>query len=302
MNPSVSAPPPHFPPHFPEAPPALVDVDWLAGRLDDPQVRIVDATFFLPTQQRDAAEEHTECRLPGAVFFDIDAIADPHTNLPHMMPSAELFAARVGELGIANTDHVVAYDAMGVATAACRVWWMFRAFGHGRVSVLDGGLPAWLRRGLPTEEGPPVPPVPRTFSASGPARGVVAVDQVLAALDGGGPPLVDARGAGRFQGVEPEPRPTARAGHVPGSLNLPFLDLLDPREMTFRPSADLAAAFERAGVDPAQPLVAACGSGVTACVLAVGAHLLGHDTVSVYDGSWAEWGDRADLPIVGPEG
>ncbi len=278
-------------------PDALVSTQWLADHLGDADVRVIDATFFLPNMGRDAAAEFEACHIPGAVYFDINDIADPDTPLPHMLSDAQTFAAKVGALGIDNATRVVAYDASGGFLAAARAWWMFRVFGHSNVALLDGGLPKWQEEDRPTESGRPAPQAVR-FTATKDESLVRDVGQVIANIDTRAEQVIDARSPGRFRGAEPEPRPCKKAGHIPGSLNTPVATLMDPTDnFTLRPADDLAAAFRDAGIPMDKPATATCGSGVTACVPTLALYLLGQDRVAVYDGSWAEWGDRDDTPV-----
>jgi thiosulfate/3-mercaptopyruvate sulfurtransferase len=277
-------------------PHALVDTAWLAENLDDPEVFAVDATVFLPTVPRDAIAEFKQCHIPGAVFFDINAVADRDTDLPHMLPDAETFGREVGRLGIGNATRIVAYDANGGTAAAARLWWTFRLFGHQRVAVLNGGLPKWQRDGRPTETGTPNPDETRFEATMNPAMVRNAAD-LSANISSRAEQVVDARSAGRFTGADPEPRPTKKAGHIPGSLNQPVNELMDPEAGVIRPADEIAAAFDRAGVDRTRPIVTTCGSGVTAAFLSFGLYLIGVENAAVYDGSWAEWGNHADTPV-----
>ena len=277
-------------------PHALVDTAWLAANLDNPGVRAVDATFFLPTVARDASAEFEQCHIPNAVFFDIDAVADHDTDLPHMLPDAATFGREVGRLGIGNATHVIVYDVHGGCAAAARLWWTLRVFGHERVAVLDGGLPKWRREGRPTEAGTPTPEETRFEARLNPAM-VRGADDLLANIASPAEQVIDARGAGRFVGVDPEPRPAKKAGHVPGSVNQPFNDLMDAEHGVVRPADQIAAAFDRAGVDRTRPIVTTCGSGVTAAFVSFGLYLIGVENAAVYDGSWAEWGNRDDTPV-----
>ncbi len=274
-------------------PDALVSTDWLAAHLDNPDVVVLDGTWFLG--EGDGRTEYEKSHIPGAVFFDIDEVCDHADPLPHMLPSAALFAEKVGAMGVANSSHVVVYDRFGLQTAA-RVWWEFRFFGHGKVSVLDGGLKKWLAEGRPTEAGTAAPK-PATYRATPHPELVRSLDQLRANLDSRAEQVLDARAAGRFKGTEPEPRPGSRPGHIPGSRNLPYTDLLDPETRTMADADALAAKFRAAGIDLARPVVTSCGSGVTASVLALGLHLIGQDNYAVYDGSWSEWGTRPDVPV-----
>lgn len=275
--------------------PTLVQTEWLASQLDNPSVRIVDATWMLPNVGRKGIEDFSAGHIPGAVFWDIDAIADPASSLPHMMPDEATFERHMNSLGISNDHHVVVYDSVSMMTSA-RVWWALRAFGHDRVSLLDGGAVKWRAEGraLSTDAAE----IGDTSFKSGfnPAM-VRSLDYVRANLDTGAAQVLDARSAGRFAAAEPEPRPECRSGHIPGSFNLPFNTLIDPATSTIRPAAELSASLAEAGIDSARPVVTTCGSGITACVLALAMHLTGKDDVAIYDGSWTEWGSRTDTPI-----
>jgi thiosulfate/3-mercaptopyruvate sulfurtransferase len=274
--------------------PAVVSTEWLAKHLGEPDLRVLDGTWHMPQLKRDAHAEFAQAHIPGAVFFDIDRIADRTGPLPHMLPTADVFADAVGALGIGTDDRVVVYDVRGVISAA-RVWWTFRAFGHDRVAVLDGGLRAWKGEGRPLEADEPVP-TRRQFRAALRPSLVRDLGAVRENLSTRAEQVLDARSRGRFEGTEPEPRAGLRGGHIPGSLNLPYESLYRP-DGTLLPPDALRSAFAGAGVDLDKPITTTCGSGVTASVLALALHLVGSQRVAVYDGSWTEWGGRQDTPV-----
>ena len=276
-------------------PDAVIATEQLAARLGAPELVVLDATFHLPTAKRDARAEFAREHIPGAQFFDIDAIADPGTDLPHMLPSPNDFARAVGALGVGDGVDVVVYDTHGLSSAP-RAWWMLRIFGHRRTRVLDGGLPKWKREGRPVTDAD-APVAPRRFGPRFDRAGVRGKADVRANIASREEQVLDARSAGRFRGVDPEPRPGLRGGHIPGSCSLPYNLLIDPKTQTILPADALRARFVEAGIDMTRPVVTSCGSGVTACVLALGLHLLGHDRVAVYDGSWSEWGLPGDTPV-----
>lgn len=280
-------------------PDALVETDWLAEHLDDPTVVVLDATYFLPHMARNAREEYRAAHIPGARFFDIDAVSDKTTDLPHMLPSAEDFAAAVGALGIGNTTQAVVYDSFGLMSAA-RVWWTFRVFGHDKVAVLNGGMPKWKAEGRPLSDSEPQVR-PANFSASLRPELVTAIGQIRQRVETEAPNIIDARAADRFSGTAAELWPGRRRGHIPGSRNLPFTDLLDPDSKTLIPAAAIRHRFADAGVDfsaGTQPVwTCSCGSGITACALALGGYLIGQTDMAIYDGSWAQWGLPGDTPV-----
>ncbi|HEY6979878.1 3-mercaptopyruvate sulfurtransferase [Reyranella sp.] len=277
-------------------PDALVSTEWLADHLDAPDVRIVDGSFYLPAQKRNPRAEYENQHIPGAVFFDIDEIADTTSPLPHMLPSPEKFSARVRKLGLGDGNKIVIYDTTPM-TGAARVWWMFRAMGHKDVSILDGGLPKWMAEGRAVTDDPPLPRN-RHFTARLDNTLVRSIGDVKELIQSHREQIVDARAAARFRGEAPEPRAGLRGGHMPGAFNLPYNDLIDPTTGTMLPGKQIAARLAASGIDPTKKVTASCGSGVTACVVALGLYLVGAPHAAVYDGSWTEWGGRDDTPIV----
>ncbi len=277
-------------------PEALVSTEWLAAHRDDATIRVVDGSFKMPGVTPTAAQDYRARHIPGAVFFDIDAVADHDSPLPHMLPDAMSFGAAMSELGIGASDHVVVYDSAGVVSAT-RVWWMLRAFGHEGVAVLDGGLPKWLAEGRPVTAEIPTP-TSRLYRIKFRPELVRNKAQITANLTGKTEQVLDARTAERFEGKAPEPWPGRRPGRIPGSLNLPYSRLTNATDKTVVPREELDRRFNEAGVQPDKPVVTSCGSGVTACVLAFGLYLTGREDVAVYDGSWAEWGLPGDTPVA----
>ena len=272
----------------------LVSTDWLAERLGDPTIRPLDATWWFPQEHRDAAREFEAVHLPGAAFFDIDAIADDATPLPHMLPSPEVFAKAVGALGVGDGTTVVVYEVAPPRSAA-RAWWSFRAMGHGDVVVLDGGLAKWRAEGRDVEHGG-AKVAPARFQAKRDAGLVRSLDEVFTALGSGDIQIADARPAARFCGDAPEPRAGLALGHMPGAKNLPMSELFQS-DGAMLPPAELAKKIKAAGIDADKPLIASCGSGITACMIALALARTGHDRTAIYDGSWAEWGAASGAPV-----
>lgn len=273
----------------------LVSTDWLAAHLHDPRVKILDATFKLPGVTPLPIEDYRNAHIPGAAFFDVDAISDHSSPLPHMFPDEAGFAKGAGALGISNEDIVVIYDAGGWV-AAPRAWWMFLAFGHANVRVLDGGLQKWRAEGRPTESGE-AKPKPANFMAKFDPSFVRSKDQMVANLDTKAAQVIDARPAPRFAGSVPEPRPGLRGGHIPGSRNVPYGELFDAATGTMKPLDDLRKAFASRAVALDKPIVTSCGSGVSAGVLTLALYRLGVRGSALYDGSWSEWGAEGGPPV-----
>ena len=276
-------------------PNALVSTEWLSAHLAAPDLRVVDGSFTLPGVTPTARELYGQRHIHGAVFFDIDDIADDKNPLPHMLPSPEKFAQRMRKLGLGDGHRIVVYDSTGLNSAA-RPWWMLRVFGHLDVAILDGGLPKWQAEDRPVTDEPPVPRE-RHFTARLNTLLVRDKAQLLANLATAREQVLDARSRGRFAGTAKEPREGLRGGHIPGSLNLPYDELIDPKTRTVLPAEELARRFAAAGLERGKPVVTSCGSGVTACALAFGLYLLGWPDAAVYDGSWSEWGLPGATPV-----
>ena len=275
--------------------PYVVSTQWLAERLDAPDIAIIDASWHLPAAKRDARAEFAAARIRGAQFFDIDDISESATRLPHMLPSPEKFASRMRRLGIGDGKKVIAYDTAGLFSAA-RAWWMLRIFGHDDVAVLDGGFPKWKAEGHPVDEDPPGKAQERHFSARFQSMMVRDKEDVLAAVKTGKSQVADARSPGRFTGKEPEPRPGVRSGHMPGAANVHYATLLNPDGTLKSPDA-IARVFAEAGIDVRKPVITSCGSGITAAILTLGLNLIGAKEHALYDGSWSEWGAATDTPV-----
>ena len=275
----------------------LVSCDWLARRLGEPDLKVVDASWYLPAMQRDGAAEFRAGHIPHAVHFDIDDICNSASDLPHTLPAPDDFARKVGALGISHRDRIVVYDGQGLFSAP-RVWWMFRIYGAHHVTVLDGGLPAWKAGNHPLESGTPRP-ASCIFEARFDRTAVAAMADVAAALESGAAQVADARAAARFAGSAPEPRPGLPSGHMPGARSLPFTELVADGRLV--DAAAIRAALAAAGIDPARPLITSCGSGVSAAIINLALAAAGLPAARLYDGSWTEWASRG-MPIEPPPG
>ncbi len=271
----------------------LITPAQLRSRLGEAGLVVLDATYYLPNEGKNAAALYTGAKIPGAAFFDVDKIADTESGLPHMLPAPARFAEQVAALGVSSSSHVVVYDQVGLFSAA-RAWWMFRVFGHDNVQVLDGGLPGWIAAGGAVTSTP-VTPAPGDFTPSFRPEMVRSLENMRQNLTTGAEQILDARGAGRFHGTVPEPRAGMRSGHIPGAVSLPFTEIL--RDGALLPADELRAVFNAKGITPESRVVASCGSGVTAAVLALGLVVADLPEAAIYDGSWSEWGGRSDTPI-----
>jgi thiosulfate/3-mercaptopyruvate sulfurtransferase len=273
----------------------LTETEWLASELNAPDIVIIDGSWHMPSEGRDARAEYLEEHIPGAIFFDIDEIADTKSALPHMLPPPEKFSSRMRSMGIGDGSRIVVYDTSGMFSAA-RVWWTFRVMGFDDVTVLNGGLPKWKREGLPLESGEPAPRSTRHFTSRRNADLVRDVYDMKSIIKDHSAEILDARSADRFAGKVAEPRPGVRSGHIPGSLNVPYGKLVNA-DGTLKSKSELERVFVRAGVDLGKPVVTSCGSGITASVLALALAEIGHRRTAVYDGSWSEWGADQSLPV-----
>ena len=270
----------------------LVSTEWLAGALGAPDVMVFDATKYLPNEPFDGLTKYREAHIPGTRFFDIDVVADPDTNLPHMAPSAGRFARLMGEIGISNATRVIFYDQKGLQSSA-RGWWLMKLFGHDKAAVLDGGLPKWLAEGRATESGDAKPAAPTSYTPDFRADLLKGIGDVKRIIADGSALILDARSKGRFDGTAPEPRPGLPSGHMPGAKSVPFNELLSA-DFTMKDAAALRARFAAAGADGSKPIVTSCGTGVTACILALGLKQAGLGDAAIYDGSWTEWAARPE--------
>jgi thiosulfate/3-mercaptopyruvate sulfurtransferase len=281
-----------------ETSPFIVDADWLQQRLGTPGLSIVDASWYLPAAGRNPATEYEAAHIPGALFFDQDAVVDPDSPLPHALPRPEVFARHVGAMGISADDTIVVYDGPGVMSAP-RVWWMFRIFGVFQVYLLDGGIDRWKKEGRPVT-GEPTKVAPCIFHADFDASRVASFDDMKSIVADRSRQIADARSAGRFDGSEPEPRKGLRSGHMPGARSVPVGTL--SRNGSLLPLGELRETIEKAGIDLSKPVVTSCGSGITAAAITLALESLGHKDNKLYDGSWTEWGGRADTPVATGKG
>ncbi|MDC0074696.1 3-mercaptopyruvate sulfurtransferase [Alphaproteobacteria bacterium] len=272
---------------------SLVETQWLKNNLKNKI--IIDGSWYLPAQERNPYQEYCSTHITGALFFDIDKISNLNSPLPHMLPSENFFSQKISEMGINNNDHIIIYDGIGLQSAA-RVWWTFKVFGHEKVSILNGGLPKWIEEDLPTSQT--IETFNRSkYNATYNANYVRTLEQIKNNIDKQSEELVDARSYNRFKAIEKEPRANLKSGHIPNSLNLPYLDLLSPEKNTLKNKNEIKKLFLKSGINLDKPIITTCGSGITASILAFALHLLGKEDFSVYDGSWTEWGAKKDFPI-----